>query len=86
MRGRTSAEQPNFARRTTISGQQIGTVIGGAIGAYFGAGNPQAIQLGMAIGAAVGSSSDPKDCLLPSIKQCADSELCTRQPSASESP
>lgn len=64
-----------------MSGKQIGTVVGGIIGAYFGNA-----QIGMAIGAAVGSSSDPMDCLLPSISQCADSELCTHQPSASESP
>ena len=64
-----------------MSGQQIGTVVGGVIGAYFGMP-----QLGMAIGAAVGSSSDPKDCLLPSISQCADSDLCTHQPIASENP
>jgi hypothetical protein len=42
-----------------MSGQQIGTVIGGAIGAYFGAGNPAAIQLGMAIGGMIGGAVDP---------------------------
>jgi len=42
-----------------LSGNQIGTVIGGAIGAYFGAGNPAAIQLGMAIGGIIGGAVDP---------------------------
>ncbi|HEU4376273.1 MAG TPA: phage tail protein [Telluria sp.] len=42
-----------------MSGQQIGTVVGGAIGAYFGAGNPAAIQLGMAIGGTIGGLVDP---------------------------
>jgi len=53
-----------------MSGQQWGTVIGGAIGAYFGMGNPAAIQLGMAIGPAVGGIADPRDCRLP-VMDCA---------------
>jgi hypothetical protein len=40
-----------------MSGQQWGTVIGGAIGAYFG--GPAGAQLGMAIGGTIGGYIDP---------------------------
>jgi len=50
-----------------MSGQQIGAVVGGAIGAFFGAGNPAAIQLGMAIGGTLGGIVDPTKVKGPKI-------------------
>lgn len=42
-----------------MSGQQIGTIIGGIAGGIIGEGNPAAIQLGMAIGGTIGGIVDP---------------------------
>ena len=47
-----------------MSGQQIGTVVGGIIGAYFG--EP---QLGMAIGGLIGGAIDPEKIYGPHIGQ-----------------
>lgn len=48
-----------------MSGQQIGTVIGGAIGAYFG--GPAGAQVGMAIGGYIGGAVDPTHIYGPRI-------------------
>jgi hypothetical protein len=40
--------------------RQVLPIVGAAIGAWVGAGNPQAIQLGYMIGSAHGPSVDPE--------------------------
>jgi hypothetical protein len=50
-----------------LSGQQIGTVLGGAVGAFFG--GPAGAQIGMAIGGLVGGIVDPTKIDGPKIGQ-----------------